>query len=125
MSGESGQPEHEAGEDEHGAVVVGPLLEAGGDAAPLLQAVDAPLDDVPARIAFAVEGERSAGAPGAALALVRAFPDGVRDATLAQQGPAARVAVPLVGDEVVRALARPSAAARSGHAERALPSQAR
>ena len=43
---------------------------AGGDAAPLLEAVEAALDDVPATIAFAVEGERSAGATGAASALV-------------------------------------------------------
>jgi hypothetical protein len=117
VSGESRQPEHETGEDEHGAVVVGALLEAGGDAPPLFEAVEAPLDDIPTAVALAVEGERASRPVCATLALVRSLRDGVGNASLTEQGSAAGIAVALVGKQVGWALTGPSAPAGSEHAD--------
>lgn len=106
MSGESREPEDEAREQEQGVVVVGSLLEACGNATPLLEPVDAALNDVAPSIALSIQNEGAARATSAALTLVGSFWDGVGYAALTQDRAAGGVAVALVSDEVVRTLAR-------------------
>jgi site-specific DNA recombinase len=65
-------------------------------------------DHVTAPVARTVKPKRPARPAGTAGALVRALRDGVRDATAAQQPPAARIAVALVADHVVGPLAGPA-----------------
>lgn len=64
-------------------VGLGGLVVAGRDAAPLLQAVEAPFHNVALLVDLAVEGQRAsaeAAAPGPIADLVGPFRDGVRDA---------------------------------------------
>jgi hypothetical protein len=89
MSDGSWEPEDEADDDDSGAVVGGALVEAGGDATPVLEPVHAPLDHVALPVAERVEAGWSAGP----AALIDPGRDGVGDATPAQQPPAGAVAV--------------------------------
>ena len=112
MSDESlAEPDHERGDDHQRAVVGGALLEQGGDAAPLLEPVDAPLHDVAAAVGLAVEGGLAARRARPPRPLVVALRDDVRDAPPPQRLPAPFVAVPLVGDQAVGPLAGPPPAA--------------
>lgn len=81
----------------------------GGEAAGLLQPVDAASGDVPAAVGLAVEAfvaaARLVGAPGNHSA----------DAALAQPAPDRREAVSLVADEAARAAAEPSGGAADAH----------
>lgn len=68
-------------------VGLGGLVVAGGDASPLLQAVEAPFHDVAVCVCLAVEGwwaASVAASPGPVADLVGPFGDRVRDAVAAE-----------------------------------------
>jgi site-specific DNA recombinase len=75
-------------------------------------------DDVAVPVPLPIEVQWPAGPLCPAGALVGPLRDGVRDPAAAQQPPAGRVAVALVGDQVVGALAGPAAPGGSWHADR-------
>jgi hypothetical protein len=80
------------------------LVVAGGDAAPLLEAVEAPLDDVAPLVDLLVEDRRAsamAAASNPVANLVGTFRDGVADVALPRPGAYGLGAVALVTDDVV------------------------
>jgi hypothetical protein len=100
VSGDSrGQPDHQRGDDHHGPVVDRPLLVPGGDPAPLLEPVHAPLHHVASPVGVRIEARLATWAPRAPLSLVAPLGDRVRDAAFSQHPPAARGGVALVGDQ--------------------------
>src|SRR5918993_5317121 len=81
----------------------GVFVEAGGDAAPVFEPVEAAFDGVavPVQVAVEVRWSPAAGAFGRAAGdLVGPFGDGVCDACLAQPGAGGVVGVGLVGQQV-------------------------
>ena len=84
-------------EDEHGVVVVGALLVARCQSTPLLEAIEAPLDHVAAGIDGFVEAERPSWPNGALRTLVASLWNGVRDLSLPQSAPTARITIVFVG----------------------------
>ena len=92
------------GEGDGCLVGLGGLVVAGGDAAPLLEAVEAPLDDVAPLVDLLVEGRRTS-APTAAsepvVNLVGPLRDGVPDVPSPQPAAYGFGAVALVADDVV------------------------
>ncbi|ANS70670.1 transposase subunit [Streptomyces lincolnensis] len=94
------------------------LLVAGGDPAPLFEAVDAPLDGVALLVGLAVEGRRPASAAALSqpvASLVRRDRDHRPDAALAQVFPDRAGRIGLVGKDHVRPGAGSSA--RPGNAQ--------
>ena len=106
------EPDDDGGEDHHRAVVDGAFLVAGGQPAPLFEAVDAAFHDVASGIGRSVEGQRTTRPRGAARALVGALGNGMWDLALMQEPPTAGIAVALVGNEPVWPRAGSSAPAR-------------
>lgn len=85
-------------------VGLGSLLVAGGDASPLLEAVEAPFHHVAALVDLLVEGRRSAtsaAVPDPVANLIRPLRDGVGDAAASKPGADRLRAVALVADDVV------------------------
>ncbi len=109
------EPDGDGGDDHQRPVVDRAFLVARCQATPLFEAIDAALHDVAAGIGRRVEGQRATGSRGAPCSLIGALGNGVRDVPLAQQPPAARIAVALVGDHPVRPRARTPASTGSGH----------
>lgn len=82
------EPEDERGEADAGLVAVGEFVEAGGDRAELLEAVEAAFDDVAGLVEVAVEGRWSAAGPAAPHPvglLVRPFGNDGSDAPAPQR----------------------------------------
>jgi hypothetical protein len=98
------EPQDEADDDHAGAVVGGALVEAGGDPAPLLEPVDAPLDQVAPPVADRVKG----GWPAGTAVLVDPGRDGLGDATPTQQTPAGAGAVAPIGQQMRWPFPRPA-----------------
>jgi hypothetical protein len=94
------QPQQQADDDHRSAVVDRPLVEAGGDAAPLPEPVHAPLNHVPLPVTDRVKG----GWPPRPATLVDPGRDGVADAATTQQPPAGPIAVAAIGEQMVRRL---------------------
>src|SRR3712207_3984114 len=111
------EPEHQGGDDHDGAVVGGPLLEAGGDRPPLLESPEAAFDHVAAPVRIPVECQLAARPVVATGALVGPLWDGVGDAAPPQHSPGGRMTVAFVGQEPIGPLARPAAPARPGDAD--------
>jgi hypothetical protein len=63
--GSCSAPEDQTGEEYSAAVVAGGLVVAGGDRSPLLEPVEATLDDVALLVELGVEGVRTAGSASA------------------------------------------------------------
>ncbi len=95
------EPEDNGGQNEHGAVIEGTLLVAGGHPAPLLEPIDAALDHVASRVGCLVEDQRTPRSSGSLRALVAPLWNGVLDLSLPQPAPTPCIAVPFVGDEVI------------------------
>ncbi len=81
------EPDEGAGEGDGGEVAVGAFVVAGGDAAPLFEAVEAAFDDVAAPVDSLVEPAGPFAAASAAGELVDAFGDGGLDPASAEVGP--------------------------------------
>ena len=116
------EPDDGGDEDEAGAVDGGAFGVAGGQVTPLLEPAEAPFHDVALLVGDLVEVRWPAAAGafgGAAGDLVGALGDGVADAAAAQGRAGGVMGVALVGQQQVRALARPpAAAARTAMASR-------
>lgn len=107
------EPKDNGRQDEHRAVIERPLLITRSQAAPLLEPIDAALDDVATGIDGCVEDERTPRARCPLGSLVTPLGNGVFDLSLAQHAPTARIAIALVGDEPKRAGAWPSSSTRA------------
>ena len=95
------EPEDSADNDPEGAVAVGQLLVAGGQAAILFAAGDQPLNDIPLSVGRPVEG--------ASAVLVGLVGDGVADTAAAAGLPDLPAAVALVADDALWTAAGPAA----------------
>jgi hypothetical protein len=95
------EPEDDRGEDEHGAVVDGALLVARCQSTPLLEAIEAPLEDVAPGISRLVEGERTTRSDRVTRPLIAPLRNGVRDLAPSEQLATAWVAIAFVGDEAI------------------------
>ena len=101
-------------------VADGQLVVAGGDGPVVLEPSDGPLDHVALAVAHQIDPRWAAPAwspPGPGGLLVGPLGDGVGDPALAQQPPTGAVAVAAVGDQMRRALARPSCPAWAGDSD--------
>lgn len=97
------RPHQERGEGDGCLVGLGGLVVAGGDASPLLQAVEASFDRVALLVEVLVEGRRASAAAAAAepvADLVGPLGDGVADAVPSQPGADGLGAVALVAQHV-------------------------
>ncbi len=104
-------PHQERCEGDGCLVGLGGFVVAGGDAAPLLQSVEAAFHDVAALVELFVEGRRApavAAAPEPVADLVGPLGDGVADAALSQPGADGFGAVALVAQDVGGPHAGPS-----------------
>lgn len=110
--------DHDVGQGDAAEEGQGVFVVPGGDAAPLLEAVDAPLDGVALLVCLAVEGRRSAARlsalPPVGL-LIGAFRNHRADATSAQVVADRAGGVRLVAQDQVRPGAGPSK--RAGNAQ--------
>src|SRR3954454_8428642 len=98
------QEPDDAGEDDSGAVVVGVLVVAGGDASPALEAVEGSFDDVAVAVHLGVEAWWSAVAAAFARAvrdLVALLGDDHADSSPAQRSSGQGVGVGLVCDHAL------------------------
>ena len=106
--GSGGQPDHQRSDDYRCTKVDRPLLVAGSDPPPLLETVDASLHHIAPGVGGFVEARRSSSSLQPLLSLVFALRDNVWDAAFSQELSATRETEAFVGDQPLRALARPS-----------------
>ena len=95
------KPQDESGEDEHRAIVERALLVSRGESTPLLKPIDAALDEIAPSVDRWIEDEGTTGSQCPLRTLVASLRDGVLDLSLTQPAATARVAIALVGDEVI------------------------
>jgi hypothetical protein len=101
-------------------VADGQLVVAGGDGPVVLEPSDGPLDHVALPVAHQIDLGWTAppwSPPDAGGLLVGPLGDGVGDPPLAQQPAAGTVAVAAVGDQMRRALTRPTRPAWAGDSD--------
>src|SRR3569833_2165577 len=101
------EPEEQASNQDHGAVVLGTLLVAGCDPPPLLQTIDQPLDLVALAIHFRLESTGPSPVcpfPLPLFPLVASLGDHVANAAAPQQPAALRIAVAFIRYDPVGSL---------------------